>query len=197
MRRLTLSSALAPALASALVLGFLSAPRPVTAQPSSLAAATDDEEADVRERRLAVQLFKEERFEESLQHWLRAYELAPLPRLHNNIAKCYQKLGRPRDELKHLELFHATDPDRSQAAEKHEAAERRITELRAQLGLDKKESTPVYKRWWFWTLLGTAAAGAAAGITAAVVVSGNRPADDGLPDPAIVRRSALSLSVYW
>lgn len=181
------------AVASTLALGFLSAPRVVMAQPSPVAAATDDEETDVRERRLATQLFKEERFEESLQHWLRAYELAPLPRLHNNIAKCYQKLGRPRDELKHLELFRATDPDRSQAAEKHEAAERRISELRAQLGLDKKESTPIYKRWWFWTLLGTAAAGAAAGITAAVVVSGNSGGTAQGPATSNSRSTLISL----
>lgn len=156
-------------------------PRLVAAQTSAALENGTEEELDARERRLAKQLFKEERYEESLQHFLRAYELVPLPRLHYNIAKCYQKLNRPKDELRHMELFSATDPNRSTAPEQHQAAQHRIAELRTQLRLDRQETTPIHKRWWFWTLLGTAAAGTAAGITAAVVVSGGGP---GSSEPA-------------
>lgn len=177
MRRLTLTTLL--------FLGVVGLPRMVMAQASAQPATEVDEESDVRERRLATQLFKDERYEESLQHWLRAYELAPLPRLHYNIAKCYQKLNRPKDELRHMELFSASDPDRSTAPEKHQAAQTRIAELRTQLGLDRKETTPIHKRWWFWTILGTAAAGTAAGIAAAVTVSGGGSAEPAAPGPSV------------
>lgn len=185
-------------MASVLLLGIAAHPHRAAAQTGSAADSAVEEDADLRERNLATQLFKEERYEESLQHWLRAYELAPLPRLHYNIARCYQKLNRPKDELRLLELFTASDPDRATAPEKHQVAEKRIAELRTQLGLNRRESTPVHKRWWFWTLLGTAVAGTAAGVTAAVVGGGASPAaGDGLPDPAVVRRSALSIQAHW
>jgi hypothetical protein len=39
------------------------------------------------------------------------------------------------------------------------------------------EPAPVYKRWWFWTLVGAAAAGAAT----AVLLSRQQPADPVCP----------------
>lgn len=144
------------------------APSPVHAAGS--ASAASDEDPVVAERRLAAALFREERYEESLQHWLRAYEMLPLPRVHYNIAKCYRKLNRPQDELHALELFSATDPEKELAPEQHAEAKGRIAELHQQLDPKPREYTPVHKRWWFWTLIGTATAGVAAGITGAVVV---------------------------
>ena len=35
---------------------------------------------------------------------------------------------------------------------------------------DLTKPTPVYRKWWFWTVIGVAAAGAAAGVTAGVLV---------------------------
>jgi tetratricopeptide (TPR) repeat protein len=40
--------------------------------------------------------------------------------------------------------------------------------------------SPIYKRWWFWTLVGVAAAGAAAGVYAATANSGT-----GVPDTSL------------
>lgn len=33
------------------------------------------------------------------------------------------------------------------------------------------ESTPLYKKWWFWTIIGVVAVGAGAGIGVAVILS--------------------------
>jgi len=39
------------------------------------------------------------------------------------------------------------------------------------------EQTPVYKKWWFWTIIGVGVAGAAAGITGGVLASQNQDFD--------------------
>lgn len=47
---------------------------------------------------------------------------------------------------------------------------------------------PVYKRWWFWTIIGVGVAGAAAGITAGVLLN-QKPADPFTQIPESNRRS--------
>ena len=43
------------------------------------------------------------------------------------------------------------------------------------------QKKPVYKRWWFWTILGGAAAGIGAGIAAGVVASQSQATLPGQP----------------
>ncbi len=55
----------------------------------------------------------------------------------------------------------AEETKRQREEEERREEERRLAALRARGG---KRSTPIYKRWWFWTLIGVAAAGAGAGV---------------------------------
>jgi tetratricopeptide (TPR) repeat protein len=50
---------------------------------------------------------------------------------------------------------------RREEDERLEEERRRLAALRGRKGT---RSTPIYKRWWFWTLIGVAAAGAGAGV---------------------------------
>lgn len=47
----------------------------------------------------------------------------------------------------------------------------------ATITTHREDRQPVYKKWWFWTLVGVGVAGAAAGVTAGVLSSQPPPAD--------------------
>lgn len=128
----------------------------------------------------SAELYRTGRYEDSLAKLKEAYELQPLPGLLYNMARCYQKLGRHGEELKHLELFRDAAPDLRHDEKRARSVETRIAELRNMLGLNKPPQQPVHKRWWFWTVVGVAAAGAAAGIAGGVVGSQNGSTVEGV-----------------
>jgi hypothetical protein len=49
--------------------------------------------------------------------------------------------------------------------------------------VDDSIHRPIYKRWWFWTIVGVVAAGAAAGITAGVLTSATSTSSPSPPAP--------------
>jgi tetratricopeptide (TPR) repeat protein len=50
---------------------------------------------------------------------------------------------------------------------------------------DKPASQPVYKKWWFWTIIGVAVAGGVAGAVAGATLSKSPPPEPFLPDDPI------------
>lgn len=57
------------------------------------------------------------------------------------------------------------------SAEPQANAALRLQPSASTAGIRSTEHVPIYKRWWFWTIVGVGAAGAAAGITAGVLSS--------------------------
>lgn len=51
--------------------------------------------------------------------------------------------------------------------------------------VDKPASQPVYKKWWFWTIIGVAVAGGVAGAVAGATLSKSPPAEPFQPDDPI------------
>lgn len=124
----------------------------------------------------AKEKFNAQQYKESLATLQSAYALYPLPRLHQNMARCHQLLGQRPEELQHLELFLNADPDIKKDPELQSSVQARIATLREELGMNKQAAappppTPVYKRWWLWTTLGAVAAGTAAAIAGGVLAT--------------------------
>jgi tetratricopeptide (TPR) repeat protein len=130
-------------------------------------------------------LYNAGRFQEALEKLQAEYAKNPLPRFLQNIGQCQLRLGQKREALENFQLVLRTDPKLPQ--EQREAMQQLVAKLTTELGLDKPTEvtrvTPVYKKWWFWTLLGTAAAGATAGITVAVLQSQQPQASSPEPRP--------------
>lgn len=59
----------------------------------------------------AVDLYSDRRYAEALREFIGVYLDSPLPRLHFNIGRCYERLNQHREALRSYERFLATDPD--------------------------------------------------------------------------------------
>jgi tetratricopeptide (TPR) repeat protein len=112
----------------------------------------------------------------ALPSFEQAYRRVPDPRLQINIGRSLYRLGRYDEAIAAFQRYQATAPA-SAPAQEQEVVRRFIAE--AQLAkLQSTPSTqpsppqqtekPVYKKWWFWTLLGVGVAG---GVVAGVVVA--------------------------
>lgn len=137
----------------------------------------------------AVRLFEGGRFETALPEFQAAYDRRQMPWLLINIGRTLHRLGRPREALDFYERYKQaeTKPD----AETQDRLDKYIAQAKALADSTvapsnpptanpggtaqpngSKESTPVYKKWWFWTAIGGGVAlvviiGAAAGASAA------------------------------
>ncbi|MEO8705450.1 MAG: tetratricopeptide repeat protein [Kofleriaceae bacterium] len=134
-------------------------------------------------------LFNQQKFDEALEQFQKAYDAKPIPDFLFNIGQCHRNLGDYESAIFSFKRFLKLDPD----AANRELVERLIEDLQqkidegntARLGLGKKKKpvpdavetgdTPVYKKWWFWTAVAVVAVGAGVGIY--VATSG-----DGTPD---------------
>ena len=104
-----------------------------------------------------------------------AYQRVPDPRLQINIGRSLYRLRRYDEAIAAFQRYQATAPA-SAPAQEQEVVRRFIAE--AQLAkLQSAPPTqpapppsekPVYKKWWFWTVLGVGVVG---GVVAGVVVA--------------------------
>ena len=178
-------------LIAGLLLGFLLAgARVATAQPTTAEATEDaclhDSECLVHYQG-ARQLSKAGRSEAALDEYQKAYQRLPVPRLLYSIARLQHRLGQSRAALASYERFLTTTlADDEELRQK--AREYKAQLLASPLPPEPAASTtgehapssavpltsaapvhqPIYKKWWLWTLVGAAAAGA---ITATVVAT--------------------------
>ena len=137
----------------------------------------------------------------ALQEFKRAFLFKEDPVFLFNIAQCHRQLGEREEAVTFYRRYVAAAPE----AENRAQVEKIIRELQSArppppepaappppVTLEARpepvpvistappaepEPAPVYKRWWFWTLVGAAAAGAAT----AVLLSRQQPADPACP----------------
>jgi tetratricopeptide (TPR) repeat protein len=179
---------LALALAVAAPAAQLTAPRVAHADsdPATRAAKRHNERAE--------KLFALGKFSEALGEYQEAYDAKPLPGLLFNIGQCYRNLGEYDQAIFSFQKYLKLKPD----AENREQVEEYITDLEREKDKDnsakldliakqkrdeppapKQESTPVYKKWWFWTAVGVVAVGGGVGIYAATRSDGPPTTDLG------------------
>jgi len=131
-------------------------------------------------------LFTLGKFDEALDEYQKAYDASPIPDFLYNIGQCHRNLGDYEQAIFSFKRFLQLDPE----APNRDKVEIIIDELEDKLERDgarkkkldqppppppRAESTPIYKKWWFWT--GIAVVGAAGGVG---IYSATRPA--GPPD---------------
>ena len=132
----------------------------------------------------AEKLFALGRFDQALTYYEKAYEEEALPHFLFNIGQCHRNLGNYESAIFSFRKYLKLKPE----ASNRDAVELLIEELQRELdatdrrgqpvvsdGKDDRKSSPVYKKWWFWT--GVAAVAIAGGATAYFVT----PRDSTLP----------------
>ena len=140
---------------------------------------------------MAAAHYEQGRYQDSILALQNAYELQPLPRLLCNIGQAYRKLGNHRAAVAQYEPCLKSDPeiDLAYRAEvDNYISERRQTwAAKSRAGatespkagsgtppVDKgavtqpcsspTAQTPVYKKWWLWSIVGLVVAGGAVGL---------------------------------
>lgn len=156
--------------------------------PQSAVAKTDSVEAALNENLRA--LIREARRSYDAGEYLQALaalrsanELNPQPRLHYNMARCYEHLGKQREEYDELNLYLKPDPEIGKDAKLLTQVQGRVDVLRKALGFDPSVAAgpkvPVYKRWWLWSTVSSVAAVVAVIAGTALSEQLNRPTPEG------------------
>jgi tetratricopeptide (TPR) repeat protein len=184
--------ALAVALAVALAL-----PATASARERSDSLVSPEAQAQAKlhfQRGMAA--FELGNFQEALDEYERAYQIAPLPGFLFNIGQCHRNLGNLRKAVFSFRLYLRKRPD----AKNREAVQTLIRELEAKIDAERAAAKlrvpvyvappddgkrpprrlpppPIYKRWWFWTGIAAALGGGAVGI-----YFGTRTREAAVPD---------------
>jgi hypothetical protein len=130
--------------------------------------------------------------EAALKEYQAAYGLQPIPRLLFNIARTHHKLGQLPQAVENYDKYLAApqkgDEETVAKAKQHrEQAQREIqassgnqqpaatppAAVVAQPSEDQPVKQPVYKKWWFWTIIGVGTAVVLAGIIGGTVSAGS------------------------
>ena len=114
--------------------------------------------------------FKEARYEDAFNAYQEAYKRRQVPWLQLNSGRALQRLGRLDEALSYYDRYKRADvkptPERLAKANQYiaevkaaleEAAQRRPVVTAAPpppTPAPAPEARPVYKKWWFWTILG-------------------------------------------
>lgn len=128
--------------------------------------------------------------DEALRQYKLAHEVRPDPLLLFSIARILHKQGKTKEAVPYYTRFLAAPTEDPVPRKK---AEEYLAQIRGQSRPAPEppattvassdaatESKPVYKKWWFWTLIGVGVAGGvAAGVAVAVA---SAPASSGLPE---------------
>lgn len=124
-------------------------------------------EADALAER-AEQAYKEKNYPAAIGALEEAYRGQPKPWYLHNLGYAHERRGAKAQALQCFEEFLST------AQEVPQEVRARVSErMRA---LRQSPKVPLSRRWWFWTAIGVAAAGAVAGITAGVLLSTRKQA---------------------
>ena len=199
--RFSILSATSLLLAAAPVLAAKPKPTP---PPAPAAQAPDPSKLEAKQlTQAANQDYTLGRFEEALDKYSRAYEKFKAPELLFNIGQCHKNLhekdravfffqgflrAKPDAQNRKLvedmivELKAEIARDEQAAREKERLEQQRL--LMAQnddttppgLRAGKSPETPVYKKPWFWVVIGTGVAVVAGGVATAVYFGTQAPA---------------------
>ena len=171
------------------------------ANPSDEGCNQDDECRDHFVK--GKSLYKQQDYTSALKEFQTAYERRQTPILLANIGRTLQKLGRPKEALDYyLRCQEAakTDTDLQQKLKVYIAESRALLSTSAPIITPEPEVTepapaplltpspsdqthkPVYKKGWFWAVIGISAAVVIGGVVTGVVLA-TRPGP--MADPAI------------
>ena len=191
-RRLVRGCERMPPVALGLVLMLLLLRAATTFAGSAEAEATDDaclkDSECLSHYQSARQLSKSGQSQAALEQYQLAYKRQPVPRLLYSIARLQHRLGQNREALASYERFLVAAPPgdgelRLKAQEYKTQLERESAAASASTSSEVAPAPalsahpaaaasaprqPIYKKWWLWTLVGVAAAGA---ITATVIAT--------------------------
>jgi tetratricopeptide (TPR) repeat protein len=160
------------------------------------ARAESPAETEARERyNKAQKLADRAEWAEALGEFERSYALTHYPAILYRIALCQEQLRRPADALASYRKYLEDDPK----SERRAGVEAKIRELERELAPPVAPAnvvvvtphpappprTPVYRRWWLWTVVGVAAAGTALGVGLGVGLSNRFDADLGSFGPGL------------
>lgn len=155
----------------------------------ALARAQEDPDTQAARRHftLGQQLYEQERYDDAVREFMTAKELKPIPAFDYNIGRCLDRLERWSEAADAYQRYLTADPHSAGAAE----LEQRIAVLRARTKSEAKPPTttppatpatvtpatanvivaappparrPVYKRAWFWVVVGGGAVAIALGV---------------------------------
>jgi tetratricopeptide (TPR) repeat protein len=137
---------------------------------SSASARADDSanvEAATKHFTTGSRAYDLAQYDKALREFLAAQALMPAPQIGFNVAQCYEKLGRLQEAIAGYERYVSEVPDDPDLP----SVRARIGALKAKLPpppppvveapprteappLVAPSPTPVYKRWWLWTIVG-------------------------------------------
>lgn len=144
----------------------------------------------------ARNLSQAEQYEAALVEYQRAYARKPAPWLLINIGRMQQKMGRDEEAMVSFDRYLALDNQsadlrprvqsyRMEVAQRlserqrqlrdaaSEAAERKLAQQTPKEEPPRK--TPIYKRWWFWAIVGGGAALAVTGVAVGLALQPRAP----------------------
>lgn len=120
----------------------------------------------------AQEASQQQRYEDALRTYQEAYSLSSAPWLLVNIGRMQQKLAHFDESIQSYGNYLAT-PSHPGDDDQRAAARTYLREAKAARQIPTDQRHPVYKKWWFWTLVGGAAAALVIGT--AIGVSAQRP----------------------
>lgn len=138
------------------------------AQP--VRAAEDPKEEARRHFEAASRQYERGALEGALAEYEAAHRAMPLPAFLFNMAQCHRRLGHyaRAAELYARYLEEEPDPPNRILAEELLAESRQQAALTSTQACPEVAPEPLYARWWFWTILGTAVVAGAVGVGLAV-----------------------------
>jgi tetratricopeptide (TPR) repeat protein len=145
---------------------------------------------------LAQKLFDSARYAEALVEYQKSYELSHYPAILYKVALCHDQLGQESDAVAAYQRYLALDPQSERRAGIEERVGKLSTlheaeppapkpveppapavatptpqpQLAQPVHAAEARRTPIYKKWWLWTIVGAAAVGASVGIALAVTL---------------------------
>lgn len=152
------------------LLSLLAVPGPLRAQPLDECSRIDAE---------AFAHMQAARLDEAQRAYARAYALCRDPKLLYNLGRAAHKAGQPAKAAGYYQHYLATrvetDPAQIQRAQQFLAQAQREAAAAPDGALGPRQAqvrsrdagtapTPVYKKWWLWTLVGVGVAGVAVGV---------------------------------
>jgi tetratricopeptide (TPR) repeat protein len=156
----------------------------------ALAAGPDQATALAKKHNAeAEKLFNLGLFREAAAAYQRAYLAKPVPELLYNLGQCHKRLGATAD-LEKAVFYYESFLNNVPATPLRPDVEEQIAKLKRELDARRAALTrppPIYKRWWFWTLIGAAVAGAAVGTAMALRPQDEQPVPGTIGDPRFVQ----------
>lgn len=122
--------------------------------------------------------FSEQNYKLAIEELQIAYKLIPKAIFLFNIAQSYRRKGDKSQALEYYKKFIALDPKNRHANEANIAIVELSAFLKQQDLMEKERRRPVWKRGWFWAILGTAMGGAVIATGVAVGLRANNGTSD-------------------